>query len=186
MTQIARSAIAVSVVAAALVTAAGLVSAQGPRQGRAVLDGYQEVPAALSTSGHGTMRISISPDNSFVSYELTYAALEAPVLQAHIHLGRPAVNGGVMVFLCANAPLGPPPTAPATPACPLMAGTVSGVLTAADVIGPADQGVSAGDFQRFLAALRAEAGYVNVHTTKYPGGEIRGQVTFRAHEAAIR
>jgi CHRD domain len=60
-----------------------------------------------------------------------------------------------------------------------VGGTVSGVLTAPDVIGPALQGVPAGEFAEFIRALRASAAYGNVHTAAFPGGEIRGQVTFR-------
>ena len=51
------------------------------------------------------------------------------------------------------------------------AGEVEGVITAANVVGPLGQGVAAGDF-----ALRAGQTYVNVHTTRSPGGEIRSQI----------
>jgi CHRD domain len=44
------------------------------------------------------------------------------------------------------------------------------------VIGPAGQGISAGQFDELVDAIRAGATYANVHTTLYPGGEIRGQI----------
>jgi hypothetical protein len=44
------------------------------------------------------------------------------------------------------------------------------------VIGPAGQGVAAGEFAEVLQAIRAGAAYANVHTTNFPAGEIRGQV----------
>jgi hypothetical protein len=77
-----------------------------------------------------------------------------------------------MVFLCTNLGNG----SPGTPLCPPGGGTVEGTFTAEDVIGPAGQGVEAGEFAEAIAAMRAGAAYVNVHTEKYPGGEIRGQL----------
>jgi hypothetical protein len=58
---------------------------------------------------------------------------------------------------------------------------------AADVIGPAGQGIAAGEFDELVAAMTAGVTYVNVHTADgitppntgsgdFPGGEIRGQV----------
>ena len=55
-------------------------------------------------------------------------------------------------------------------------GTVTGVVDAADVIGPADQGIEAGSLSEILRAMRAGAAYVNVHTQVNQGGEIRGQI----------
>ncbi len=94
------------------------------------------------------------------------------MLFAHIHLGERHTNGGVIVFLCSNIAV---PVA--TPSCPPDDGTVvSGTLMAGDVIGPAGQGIAFGEFAEFVAALRAGATYVNVHTAVFGGGEIRGQV----------
>ena len=44
------------------------------------------------------------------------------------------------------------------------------------MIGPAGQGVEAGSFAELVRAIRAGYTYVNVHTTRWPGGEIRGQI----------
>ena len=38
------------------------------------------------------------------------------------------------------------------------------------------QGLSAGDFDAAVEVLRAGAGYVNVHSSDNPGGELRGQI----------
>ena len=51
-----------------------------------------------------------------------------------------------------------------------------GIIRPADVIGPAGQGITAGQFDELLQAIRAGATYVNVHSTLYPGGEIRSQI----------
>jgi hypothetical protein len=171
------------IVGAIGVTAAVLYAQSGPRQGRGELSGYQEVPT-LSTPAHGTIDVTIAPDDASLDYTLRYEGIPTGVTQAHIHLGRPAVNGGIMVFLCTNG--APPAGVPAPPPCPATEGEVSGTLTAADVIGPAGQGIAAMQFDEVVAALRAEASYGNVHTTAFPGGEIRAQVIFHAHGAAIR
>jgi hypothetical protein len=57
---------------------------------------------------------------------------------------------------------------------------VQGTLHAADVIGPAAQGIDPGQFGELVRAIRAGATYANVHTEKYPGGEIRTQLRRRA------
>ena len=44
------------------------------------------------------------------------------------------------------------------------------------VIGPAAQGIAPGEFEEIVAAIRAGRAYANVHTTKFPGGEIRAQI----------
>lgn len=168
----ARAKLAVGVGALTAVGAAGAVAlGQGGSDVNAKLTGYQEVPA-LSTSGHGTFRASIRNHGTAIRYKLTYAGLEAKPLQAHIHLGQRGVNAGVIVFLCDNTGAGPAGTKP----CPDPAGTVTGTLQAADVIGPAAQGIAAGEFGELVRAIRAGATYANVHTEKYTGGEIRAQL----------
>ena len=55
---------------------------------------------------------------------------------------------------------------------------MAGTITAANVIAGsmAPQQLAAGDLAAVLAAIRAGAAYVNVHTDLSPGGEIRGQI----------
>jgi hypothetical protein len=38
------------------------------------------------------------------------------------------------------------------------------------------EGGAAGEFAEVLDAIRGKAAYANVHSTKYPGGEIRAQL----------
>ena len=70
---------------------------------------------------------------------------------------------------------------PATPAgvqpCPPAPATITGVIAAADVVGPAAQGLDPGEFAQLLAAIRAGKTYVNVHSVKFPAGEIRSQIS---------
>ena len=141
---------------------------------RTRLIGYQEVPA-ISTEGGGTFRARMTGDDSF-TFRLSYDDLSSHVLQAHIHFGQKSVNGGIAVFLCSNLGNGPAGTA----VCP-ESGDVTGTITAAQVVGPAGQGISPGEFQEVLDAIRAGVAYVNVHSETFPGGEIRGQLGSRHH-----
>ena len=134
---------------------------------KADLSGFEEVPAVSST-GTGTLRLKVNDESQLVEYDLSYENLEGTTTTAsHIHLGQKSVNGGVMVFFCGGA---------TTPPCTPTSGTFSGTFSAADVIGPAAQGIAAGEFAEVVRAIRAGHVYVNVHTNKHPGGEIRGQI----------
>jgi hypothetical protein len=145
--------------------------AQGGKGIKEVLIGFEEVPA-VSTTGHGEFKATINKDETSIAYELSYADLEGSVLQSHIHLGQRSVNGGISVFLCSNLGNGPAGTQP----CPPSPATITGVLVPADVIGPTPQGIAPGEFAELIRAIRAGATYVNVHTNKFPGGEIRSQI----------
>jgi CHRD domain len=65
---------------------------------------------------------------------------------------------------------------PRTQACPADAGTVTGTIAAADVVAIAGQNVSAGDFDALEDAITSNTAYGNIHTAKFPAGEIRGQI----------
>ena len=162
--------VASTLVVAALATADGgsrNVSAHGG------LTGYQEAPATISTTGGGTFTAKIANDGTSFSWTLSYEALEGMVQQAHIHFGASGLANGIAVFLCSNLGNGPAGTQP----CPAPPATISGTATAADVIGPLPQGIEPGAFGEVLAAMRAGVAYANVHSTKWPGGEIRGQLS---------
>lgn len=138
------------------------------------LAGPNEVPA-VSTGAKGKFSMKIANDDSQFTYELTFSGIEGTVTQAHIHFGQANVAGGIMIWLCQSA-TNQPATGPSVSVCPTPGGTVTGTVTAANVIGPAGQGVSAGEFAEALAAIRRGLAYANVHSTKIPGGEIRGQI----------
>lgn len=137
---------------------------------RAKLQGFKEVPA-ISTSARGHFTAEIDQNLGTLSYLLSYSGLQGAVQQSHIHFGQPHVNGGISVFLCSNLGNGPA----GTQACPAE-GSVKGTISAGDVIGPGAQGIGAGEFAELLEAIKAGVAYVNVHTTTFPAGEIRGQL----------
>lgn len=140
---------------------------------------YNETPA-ISSAASGRFTLVIDESAQTLSYEVTYEGLEGAVVQSHIHFGQPGVTGGVSLFLCGTATS----TGPAgTPTCPASPGTVTGVLSAAQLVGPnaqgiapASAGISATEFAEIVKAIRAGVTYANVHSVKFPGGEIRGQL----------
>jgi hypothetical protein len=160
------------IASAMILMSVAVVLPQGIKELKTLLIGYEEVPA-VSTTANGEFRGRISRDESEINYELSYSDLEGDVQQAHIHLGQPGVNGGIVVFLCSNLGNGPAGTQP----CPPPPATISGTLRASDMVGlAAGQGIAAGEFGELVRAVRAGKTYVNVHSTKHPGGEIRGQI----------
>jgi hypothetical protein len=136
------------------------------------LKGHEEVPA-ISTGARGSFRAEINADAGTIAYQLSYSGLQGDVRQAHIHFGQRSVNGGISVFLCQTT-FNPDPTNLA-PTCP-QEGTVSGILRSNNVIGPAAQGLSASEFAELVQAIHGGVAYVNVHSTTFPGGEIRAQL----------
>jgi hypothetical protein len=134
---------------------------------RARLSGLNEVPAR-STTGSGLVTLKIDEATETITFELSYADLEgATVGAAHVHLGQPGVNGGVMFFFCGGG---------SKPACPPAPAVVTGTVVASDIIGPAAQGIAPGEFDEVVAAIRSKVTYANVHTDLAPGGEIRGRL----------
>jgi len=140
---------------------------------QATLTGYEEVPVVSSTGTGLFYASSDSPDSIF--YSLWVTKLQGTVTQAHIHIAQPGVNGSIVIWLCQTA-TNIDPTG-SSPQCP-QEGTVTGVITGANVIAgsQAGQQLAAGDIKAALTALRAGAGYANVHTNLSTGGEIRGQI----------
>ena len=112
----------------------------------ATLSGAAEVPPNAST-GSGTAVVVLNNAQTQFSYTVTYTGLVAGVTASHIHKAPIGVNGSVIFGF--SPPLG------------TTSGTFSGTVnpTAAQV-----------------ADLLAGLYYVNIHSTTYPGGEIRGQL----------
>jgi hypothetical protein len=144
---------------------------------QATFSGFDEVGALNNETGailsDGTAKLTLKVDRKrqSINYTLTFSDLSAPITQAHIHFGQHHVPGGVIAFLCTNLMNGPA----GTPGCP-PSGTVTGTIMSASVIGPAAQNVTPGDFAALLQALEADTTYGNIDTTKFPAGEIRGEI----------
>ena len=120
---------------------------------RASLSGANEVPAT-TTAANGTTTLEIQ--SSTVLFRIELHSITG-VMAAHIHSGAAGVNGPIRVTLY-NGP---------------TTGAVDGNLvqptfTSSDVTGIA--------FNDLLNEMRNGSAYVNVHTTAFSAGEIRGQV----------
>jgi len=154
-------------------------SAPGTQEFHAFLAGFNETGAlnaetgAILSNGTGKLDLRLDLANQTITYTLTFQSLSSAVTQSHIHFGKDHVPGGVMVFFCSNLA-----TAPSgTQACPANGGTVTGTITGANVLALPGQNVTAGDFAAVADAILSDTAYVNVHTTNFPAGEIRGQLT---------
>ena len=163
------------------------------RRLRTDLSGFNEVigPSlglgAIFSTGSGRLSLKIDKQNRTIDYELTYSFPDAAatptvgaqfVNQAHLHFGQKHTTGGINVWLCQSADNpAPAAVAAATPTCPSPSGTVSGTIAPAQVLALAGQGFPAGQdgFDALLDALQNDAIYGNVHTDRFPAGEIRGQ-----------
>ena len=174
----------VSIAVIALVSASAIAFTDSLRRIRERLIGYNEVPA-VSTNGKGTFKATISRDETRIDWQLNYTELEGNVQQAHIHFGNVGVNGGISVFLCTNLGNGPA----GIQACPPSPATISGTIFAADVspnipatAAARTQGINTGELGELIDAIRAGSTYVNVHSTTWPGGEIRSQIDGKGHD----
>jgi len=143
--------------------AAPMVNSQTERFS-ASLAGANEVPP-INSAGTAAFEMTISDT---ITFSLTFSGLSSPLTVSHLHFAPTKVAGGVMIFLCGGGN---------QPACPAAtSGTITGTITAANVTGPSAQGITAGDLTSALEAVRDGLSYANMHTTTFPGGEIRGNV----------
>jgi hypothetical protein len=156
----------------AVMTASAVAVAGGGGKSKTRLSGFEEVPAIV-TDGEGKLKLKIDRAAREIDYSLSYDELEGGnVLFAHIHIGQRTANGDVVAFLCNGG---------GQAACPQPSGTVTGTITPAH-IQPADatpqgiDGPTPDEFDDFVRAIRAGVTYANVHTDRYRGGEIRGQI----------
>jgi len=159
----------------AAVTAASIVALPRVALAETVhvqLTSYEEVPA-LSSAASGRFRAFIDDAAGTIRYELVYSGLTGNVLMGHIHFGQLSVNGGISIWLCQTAGFVDP--SGLAPTC-VQSGAVTGLLTQANVVGPAGQGIAPAQFDEIVAAIRAGVAYVNVHSSTFGGGEIRGQL----------
>ena len=184
----ARTTISIAATAALIALTASPAFADGGKSTFATnLTGYQETTVTINSPGSGEFAAKVNRDGTAIDWVLSYRDLPTTVLQSHIHFGRPGLSGGIVLFLCTNLGNGPAgaPTPQACPQAPVggATATLSGTLTAADVMPQPNQGIAAGaaGFAAIVAALQNGAAYANVHTDQFKSGEIRGALG-KAHD----
>ncbi len=147
------------------------------------LRGFTVVPA-ISTEGTGKFEIDIvgEVDSEEIELEaietleyiLSYDfPLGTTVIGAELRLGRKLTNGGMIAVLCETDA---DPVSTGAPTCPASEGSVEGLITAASIVGPIEQGIAPKEFLKALQAFEKGAVYVSVRTVEFPNGEIRGQL----------
>ena len=131
---------------------------------RAHLTGDQEVPPR-ETLATGQAIFQLSKDGMSLSYKIIVANLDN-LTMSHIHVANESSNGPVVAWLY-------PPAPPAS----LIPNTSNGILQEGVITKANLTGILAGkELSDLLNLITAKQTYVNIHTTKYPGGEIRGQI----------
>jgi hypothetical protein len=129
---------------------------------RAHMSARESVPSAESL-GHGQSIFRLRRDGSELQFRVILANIDN-VIGIHIHLGAVGDTGPIVLPLLGNPFID-------DPGLTVNGTVVEGTATATDVSGPL-----AGDLDALLAAMRAGDTYVNVHTTEFRPGEIRGQI----------
>lgn len=137
------------------------------------LDGAQEVPPSGS-SATGNATLVLSDDDQSLSYVITIVGLDFAsqtpdtgddVTRMHIH-NAPAGANGPIVFGFID---------PSDDTDDFVLSFVASTLTAT-ITGVWDTTDAGQPLADFLDALRSGQLYINVHTERAPGGEVRGQI----------
>ena len=116
----------------------------------AMLSGSQEATPNLST-GMGSVMGTYDETSGGLTWTLNWSDLMVPATAAHFHIAPPGVAGPVTVTI------------------PSVAGSMSGTVSSSTTITALQ-----------AASLLAGNWYVNIHSSQFPAGEIRGQVAINS------
>src|SRR5574341_1101186 len=133
----------------AMLALASIAADDSGRKLTATLTGAAEVPGPGAPDGSGTATITLNHGQGRVCWEIHVSDVALPAVAAHIHPGAAGVANSPIIFLSA----------------PDASGHSSGC--ASDVS------------RELIKAImqNPEEYYVNVHTTDFPGGALRGQLS---------
>jgi hypothetical protein len=129
------------------VSALGSPAGAGGRPLDATLTGSTEVPGPGDPDGSGSAFVTVNHGRGEVCWWISVQDITLPALAAHIHTGPAGVAGGIVVTLS------PPDVTGAATGC-----TSVDRALAKDIL------------------KNGEQYYVNVHTSDYPAGALRGQL----------
>ena len=115
------------------------------------LTGAAEVPGPGDADASGTAFITLNQGQGEVCFDLSWTGIDGTVVAAHIHVGPAGVAGPVVVPLFTDVALSGTDSA---------SGCVSGVS------------------EELIKAIRhdPENYYVNIHSSVFPAGAVRGQL----------
>ena len=135
-----------------------------PHTLKADIRGEQEEPPVV-TRGHGTGTFYLSGDHLDLEYEIKVRKLSSPLTAAHFHRAPVGQNGPVVktIQFCQK-----------------------GNYWVARGIWSIDEKQEEPLDSRNVALLLVGGLYINVHTEKYPAGEIRGQIFVHSHDHSDR
>jgi CHRD domain/PEP-CTERM motif len=134
-----------------------------------VLLGSSEVPPSGSPAT-GFADITIDTVSNQLDADVTFLGLTAPASASHIHCcTAPGTNVGVAVPFP-----GFPNTTSGTYDPPLMLNLLDPSIYTVSFLTTFGGGTAAGAESALIAGLIAGQAYVNIHTSNFPGGEIRG------------
>jgi len=161
------------VVALAIATAPSAVCRAADQVYFGDLSWANEVPPAAGSAGTGRAVVIFSPNTKMMRIQSTFSGLSSPTVASHIHC-------------CISAT----PTAPVATTTPYFPGfpigvtsgtydntfdmTMAGSYNAAFLT--AQGGSTAVALAVLLAGMTNSTAYFNIHTTMYPGGEIRANM----------
>jgi hypothetical protein len=138
------------VVLAFAIASGPILADDGGRPFSTTLTGASEVPGPGDPDASGTASLMLNPGQGEVCFDLAWAAIDGTVTAAHIHVGQADVAGPVVV--------------------PLFSGSFSGTDSASACI--------SADRSLLLAIVQnPENYYVNVHSSVFPAGAVRGQLS---------
>jgi hypothetical protein len=150
------------VAAGALLVQPRAASAQTTVILRATLNGGEETPTAVLSGAVATAEVAVDPTSQELAVQMRVFNLPTGSTASHIHIASKGVTGPVVI----DFPIGRGVTGDFT-------------LNFRVHDGPAFHARPEIGINTFADALQAIAGgqaYVNIHTTTFPGGEIRGQL----------
>ena len=124
----------------------------------ATLTGAAERPTAVTTTASGTADVEIDDEDETITVTVNVTGL-SNITMAHIHVGNTSTAGPIALTLTGVA----------------VTGVFTGALVS-NVVFTADDVEGSETFDTLVAKIRSGQAYINVHTTAYPNGEIRGQL----------
>jgi CHRD domain len=113
----------------------------------ATLTGTAEVPGPGDPDGSGQATIRLTAGEARVCFQLSASNITLPATAAHIHAGAAGSAGGIV------APLSPPDASGVSQGCAVISRPLANAIL-----------------------TNPSAYYVNVHTSDFPDGAIRGQL----------